>query len=245
MAVMSNLASRVVRAVCLTALALASALMVQPVAKARDMATPGSAPGQHREAESVPVAVVAANTPEPGIAASAARPSGGEAAAANTPEYRAEWAVRIALIEKYSGQLTLAKALSLLLDVADSDGLQQLAAHERELMTAPWRSAYALGINQRGGLLVWGAGFRWREVRFAVDAALEACSVSPGEQCKVVTINDQFFDKAFLEAVRGLGASPVDVVRHAYLGGLKSKPFSRGSDSTRGLLGGAFSSARD
>ena len=159
-----------------------------------------------------------------------------------------EWARRITLLEKSRGQLTLSKALALLLDVDDAEDLALLLKHEGAMKRLQWQSAYGIGTDA-DGRLIWGGSRNWRVPTYARETAVEFCAGEPRNSCKVVMINGEFIEKDFIEVARQLGARNVAVTRHTFLLSLTREPFeTRVAYPAGGGGGGAmygFSSIRD
>ena len=156
------------------------------------------------------------------------------AIAAPNPSYKAEWAQRIALLEKLRGQLTLSKALSVLLDISSSDELSLLLTHEVEVKRHGWHNAYAIGADSNGKL-IWGGGYRLRTAADSAQTALDHCKTSAGNLCTVVSLNGDFKETNFRELVTRLGVQNVATVRNSFLGSLRKAPTTARVGSTTGI----------
>ena len=116
-----------------------------------------------------------------------ASPTAGPASA---PSFAAEWAPRIALLEKSHGQLTLSKAVAILLDMNSAEELSLLLTHEGAMKRLQWQSAYAVGVDKNGSL-IWGGGRLWRVPSHALETALQYCARSADSSCKIVMVNGE------------------------------------------------------
>ena len=137
--------------------------------------------------------------------------------------HAAEWAQRAALLEKARGQLTLSKAIAILLNMVSGDELGLLVAFEQQTKTRPWQSAYAIGTD-KNGTLIWGGGYGWRLPTHASDTAREQCARGAGDTCQVVMVNGELREREFLEMAKGLGVQGVAAVREAFVAGLRNSP---------------------
>ncbi len=77
------------------------------------------------------------------------------APAAGSPSFKNDWAPRIALLEKSRGQLTLSRAVAILLGIESAEDLNLLLTHEAEIKRKSWHNSYAMGIDNKGNL-IWG-----------------------------------------------------------------------------------------
>jgi uncharacterized caspase-like protein len=131
------------------------------------------------------------------------------------PASVAQWAESIALVEKFSGQLTYSKAMALLLGVKTDEELELLVKYDALLRRVPFQSAMALGVNARGHV-TWSA--RWREAKlvYATEPALESCNKQNAEgSCRLVMVNGEFQEKEFIDVAKRLGRQTPDLVRQA------------------------------
>ena len=132
-----------------------------------------------------------------------------------------EWTQRLALLERLRGQLTLSRALAILLDVNQKEELAMLLELEAVLKTDPMHSAYALSVNPAGQLAA-GRGWRSRTPELAAVTAVSFCSKGGGESCRSVMVNGRFLENDFLEVARQFGKLDVVAVRGRYLKALRA-----------------------
>ncbi len=145
-----------------------------------------------------------------------APPTLGPGATTSAP-FAAEWAPRIALLENLRGKLTFSKALAILLDINSENDLTLLLAREVEIRRMRWNSAYAMGANSGGNLII-GGGIGWNRPTDATETAVEQCAGSAGSSlCKVVVLNGDFREKEFREMAVQLEKQPVSIIRQQYL----------------------------
>ena len=164
----------------------------------------------------------AGSPPEQRPQVAIASPAASSALATASPS-AAEWAPRLALLEKSRGQLTLSKAVAVLLDLSTEQELRLLLTHEGDIKRKAWHNSYAIGTDH-GGNLIWGGGYRLKNAVDAAQTALEQCVRGIGDFCKVIMINGEFREKDFLEMAKQLGGKNVDAVRQAYLRSLTKNP---------------------
>lgn len=136
-------------------------------------------------------------------------------------QVKAEWSQRLAVLERLRGQLTLSRALAILLDVNQRDEFAMLLELEASLKSDPVNSAYALSVNPTGQLAS-GRGWRSRTPELAAATAVTFCSKGGGESCRSVMLNGQFQENGFLEVARQFGKLNVVDVRGRYLRALRS-----------------------
>jgi hypothetical protein len=146
-----------------------------------------------------------------------------EGTARSARPYEAEWVPRIAMLENAQGELTLSRALAILLDIKDSGEINLLAEHEAEIKRMEWSSAYALGSDRKGNL-VWGGGYRLSVPDWASDTALEYCARADGDLCKVVMVNGEFLEKNFIGVAKQLVRQNIATVRRSFLQSLTKRP---------------------
>jgi len=158
--------------------------------------------------------------PEPGTQ-TALLTTLGNARPSNPDAYKKEWAARIALLESSKGNLTLAKAIGVLLDIGPGDSAL-LSQHEGEMKDKPWHNAHAMGVDG-DGYVIWGGGYKLRTSSDATESAVERCLSGHGSFCTTVYVNGDFKEQAFTSMARKLGARNVDEVREAYLRTLARK----------------------
>ena len=205
--------------------AAASAVTKLPAAKPVP-GTPVEKPGQEA-AVSPP--------PSPPPTASAQRPSQAIAIApsssmARVPAAADEWKDRIGVLEKHRGQLSYSKAMSLLLGIEVEEELAALVKYQALIKRMPYQSALALGVSQRG-LLVWRRVWEQRNPEFAAQGALERCNAHGAQgSCRLVMINGEFQEQAFMEVAARLGRQTPDRVRRQYVLNDMPKDFARGTD---------------
>ena len=140
------------------------------------------------------------------------------------------WKDRIGVLEKLRGQLSYSKAMSLLLGIEAEDELESLVTYQALLKRMPYQSALALGVSKRG-LLVWRRVWEQRNPDFAAKGALERCNAHGAEgSCRVVMINGEFQERAFMEVAARLGRQTPDRVRRQYVIYDMPKDFARGTN---------------
>jgi hypothetical protein len=144
-----------------------------------------------------------------------------EAERESTLTARADWVQRLAVLERLRGQLNLARALAILLDVNQKEELAMLVELESVLKTDPWHSAYAMSVNQAGQLAA-GRGWRSRTPELATVTAVSFCSKGGGESCRSVMVNGRFQESDFLEVARQFGKLDVVAVRGRYIKALRA-----------------------
>ena len=170
------------------------------------------------------------------------------AANPNPKAYAAEWSPRIEQLEKARGQLTLAKALTILLDIQSAEELELVQTHAGSVKALSWNSAFAIGADQSGNI-IWGGSRNWRNVVFASETAMEFCAGRAGNTCKVVVANGDFQEGSFLELARRLGGQDLAATRRAYMQSLARTPAETRLSNNAGGGGGGpsygFASLRD
>ena len=144
-----------------------------------------------------------------------------EAERDSTLTARADWTQRLALLERLRGQLNLARALAILLDVNQREELAMLVELEAVLKTDPMHSAYAMSVNQAGQLAA-GRGWRSRTPELAAVTAVSFCSKGGGDSCRSVMVNGRFQENDFLEVARQFGKLDVVAVRGRYIKALRA-----------------------
>ena len=128
---------------------------------------------------------------------------------------------RFRLLEGMRGQLTFSKAVAVLMDLTAEDDLAAVVTAERDLKALPYESAVALGMTPAGTI---SRGFSWnhRLRAHAADNAMEHCRKrAAAGTCKVVIVNGDLQEDAFVEVARLLsGRNPValrrDLVRQRF-----------------------------
>jgi hypothetical protein len=147
-----------------------------------------------------------------------------------------EWAQRLAQLEKARGQLTLSRAMALLLDIDSAEELSLLLTLEAEIKRKVWNNSYAMGTDSNGSL-IWGGGFGLRSPSDAADTALEQCSAGAGSFCKLVVLNGEFQDTGFIEFAKLLGARDIAVARRQFMNSLAERPVETAVGSSAGRSG--------
>jgi len=149
---------------------------------------------------------------------------------ARAPAAAEEWKGRIGVLEKLRGQLSYSKAMSLLLGIEVEEELEALVKYQALLKRMPYQSALALGVSKRG-FLVWRRVWEQRNPDFAAKGALERCDAHGAEgSCRLVMINGEFQEQAFMEVAARLGRQTPDRVRRQYVIFDMPKDFARGTD---------------
>lgn len=150
-----------------------------------------------------------------------------------------EWAERLALLENLDGQLTLSKAVAILLDISSESELSVLLNEEKEFRSMRYASAYALGTDANG-YLIWGGTYGWVRPFLATEAAREYCVKNPGDRCNVMLVNGDFDQRGFMEIARQLGRVSVSAARQAFRQHLLQKPaaFVASHNGGGGMAGG-------
>lgn len=194
-----------------------AAAPAQPVSRPAAAATaakpkPAEAPppASPEQPVAVPAAKPAAPEQKPQVVALAAPSS------ATKPASSSEWESRIALLERSRGQLTLAKATAILLDISDPEQLTQLLAFEGQLKRMSWQSAYAIGAGPTGNLS-WGSSYRWGRPEHAEEKAMENCTRHAPNACKVVMKNGEFDERVFIDVAKQFGKRGVTGVKTGFL----------------------------
>ncbi len=140
-----------------------------------------------------------------------------------TTSYAAEWASRIALLEKSQGELTLSKALAILLDVTNEGNMSSLREYENAVIRKDWHNGYAMGVDQKGNL-IWGGGYRLRNAADALQTAIEQCSPDSRNACAGILVDGDFRESDFLDMAKRLGARDVAGSRQSFLDSLTKRP---------------------
>jgi hypothetical protein len=124
------------------------------------------------------------------------------------------WERSRALLESNRGQLNYAKAVALLLDIESGEALDELVRSEKFLKTLPYQSALVMGVSQNGGIC-YSHPSRFGIERFATETGMDNCARYCGtrEFCRVVMVNGDFNEAAFVEFARGFGKRSVKNVR--------------------------------
>jgi hypothetical protein len=182
------------------------------------------------------VAMQAGGPPDPQTLTTLAATSINPAPAATAPA-AGEWARRLALLDKAPENLTLSKAVAILLDISADSELSLLLVHEGDVKRKSWHNAYAMGTDSKGNL-IWGGGYQLRTAADAAETALEKCASRTGDSCKVVIANGGFREKNFVEMAKGLGGKDIAEVRQAFLQSLTRGP----AESRVGTTGAGGSS---
>lgn len=137
--------------------------------------------------------------------------------------YAAEWAPRIAMVEKSTDDLTLSKALALMLDISAGEDLNRLQAYESQINRHAWNNGWAMGVSANGSL-IWGGSYRSKNSEIAAQTAIEQCSSNADDGCKAIVVNGKFAKKEFLAMSRHLGRQAPTAVRQAFLSSLAKNP---------------------
>ena len=74
-------------------------------------------------------------------------------------------------MKQFSGQLTLSKAIALLLNIESEQELILLVTHDGDIKRKAWHNGYAMGADEKGNL-VWGGGYRLRTPSAAAQSAV-------------------------------------------------------------------------
>lgn len=148
-----------------------------------------------------------------------------------------DWARRLALLNKAPENLTLSKAVAILLDISADSELSLLLVHEGDVKRKNWHNAYAMGTDSSGNL-IWGGAYQLRTTADAAETALEKCANRTGDSCKIVIANGEFHEKNFVAIAQGLGRKDITEVRHAFLQSLTRGP----AESRVGTTGAGGSS---
>jgi len=165
---------------------------------------------------------LAVPAPGPASAASAQAPKQLTSVAPSTSDVRTpavteEWKDRVDMLKKRHGQLSYSKAMALLLDIKNEKELESLIKYQALLERMPYQSALVLGVNDRG-FLVWRRTWGQNNLHFATKDLLDFCNARATEgSCRLVVINGEFQEKAFLEVVALLGRQTPDFLRRQYV----------------------------
>ncbi|HUP98103.1 MAG TPA: caspase family protein [Usitatibacter sp.] len=133
---------------------------------------------------------------------------------------------RFRMLEGMRGQLSFSKAVAVLMDLTSEEELAAVLTAERDIKALPYESAVALGMTPQGTI---SRGFSWRHRlrSHAADNALELCRkyAAPGT-CRVVIVNGELQESAFIEVAKGLAdRNPVALRRD-----LLRQRFERGNN---------------
>ena len=151
---------------------------------------------------------------------------------ARAPAAAEEWKGRIGVLEKLRGQLSYSEAMSLLLGIEAEEELEALVKYQALLKRMPYQSVLALGVSKRG-FLVWRRVWEQRNPDFAAQGALERCDAHGAEgSCRLVMINGEFQEQAFMKVAARLGRQTPDRVRRQYVIYDMPKDFARGTDKS-------------
>ena len=123
------------------------------------------------------------------------------------PKAASQAEARFRMLEAMRGQLTFSKAVAVLMDLTSEEDLAAVVTAERDLKALPYESAVALGMTTAGTIT---RGFSWghRVRSHAADGALDRCRKrAVAGSCKVVIINGDLQDDAFIAVARQLSAS--------------------------------------
>jgi hypothetical protein len=134
-----------------------------------------------------------------------------------------EWKERIALVEKFQGELTFAKAMALLLDINSPEELTLLVRMEADIKSKRFPSAFAVGTSTSGNLL-WAGSWNWNLPVHAVQTAIEQCARNNGDSCKAIMVNGELTHKEFVAVAKQLGTADLATVRQNYLAGIQNLP---------------------
>jgi hypothetical protein len=156
--------------------------------------------------------------------------------------YAAEWARRIALIEKSQAELSLSSATAILLDISAPAELELLQDHEKNVKSRYWSNAYAMGTDTEG-TPIWGGAYAWARPEYAAEVALVYCARASGDSCKVIMTNGDFRLADFVELAKTLVQHSVSNVRQAYLQSLAIFPIETQVGRTSGSHLGQFAYA--
>jgi hypothetical protein len=153
----------------------------------------------------------------------ATAPATTASATATAPATPAEWAARLALLEKLRGQLTFSKAIAILLDLKSAEELSTLLTFENQIKRKDWHNSYAMGVDNNGNIM-WGGSYRLRSTTFATETAIEQCAKSTRDSCKVVMLDGDFREMDFVEMAKRLGGRNIAAVRETYMQSLRKQP---------------------
>ncbi len=195
------------------AVAAAPVPATAPAAPAKPAATVSQQPA------APPVQVAIAPPTAPAAPATPSASASPPAAAGD----RAQWAERIALLERFQGPLTLSKALALLLDISSAEDLTAVVTLDKNISSRRYHSAFAIGASNAGRIL-WAGTWQWRMPSFAAESAVELCQRTKDEACKIVMTNGDFKLKEFLEFARNLGAAGIEDTQREFLTGVRALP---------------------
>ncbi len=119
-----------------------------------------------------------------------------------------EWARRIGQLEGQRGQLTFSKAAAILLAPLSDEQLLVLVGKERAMRDMPYSSAFALGVNARGGLV---GRWSWKERTpdIATGEAIDRCSRHAMARCNAVMVDGEFRESEFLAWARGASGKSI------------------------------------
>jgi uncharacterized caspase-like protein len=117
-----------------------------------------------------------------------------------------EWKRRLEVLEGQRGQLTFSKASAVLFGPLTDEQLTELIGKERALRDLPYSSAFAMGVNARGGIAAWRV-WRERSGPIAAEYAVERCSRVSTTRCVAVMVDGGFREDAFLAWARGLSGA--------------------------------------
>jgi uncharacterized caspase-like protein len=190
---------------------------------------PGTLPQKPEQAAAetslqVPAPVATARPPRPAATIAPSDPVARAAAADN------EWKDRTAVLEKLRGQLSYSKAMGILLGIKAEEDLESLVKYQALLKSMPYQSVLALGVNSRGFLVsrrAWGL----KSPDLGAKETLERCNERGTEgSCRLVMINGELREQAFMEVVVRLGRQTPDRVRHQYVVNDMPRDFARGTN---------------
>ena len=178
-----------------------------PVAKAPE---PASVPAP-------PPATVTAKAPV-AVAASAARAADPaaptvvgtwQAAASARSATQGSAQLRLNALQAEQSNLTVGRALTLLLEPLAPQERERIDAFEGNLNRLRYKSAFALGHPVAGKRLQWGFSWGIDRPRLSEERALENCAAAgPLADCRIVYASGKLDGPAFVEAVRaGMGGN--------------------------------------
>jgi len=157
-----------------------------------------------------PIPPATAPAPPPQQVAIAAPPPSRPAI---SPAPADEWKDGIALLEKFSGQLTYSKAMAILLGIKSDEELEVLVKYDAFMRRVPWQSVIALGVNANG-YVTWSNRWSERKLTYAIETAMANCNKNDAESaCRLVMVNGEFQKKEFIEVAKRLGKNTPDAAR--------------------------------
>jgi uncharacterized caspase-like protein len=114
---------------------------------------------------------------------------------------------RLITLENEQSNLTISRALTVLLEPLTPQEREWIDTFERNLNRLRYKSAFAIGPVAAGNRLQWGFGSGNELVRYSNDRALEGCgSGGAHEGCRIVYASGKLDGPAFVAAVRvGMG----------------------------------------